>query len=153
MGCDIHVFTEKRNDLGHWETNDEWETDNEYADGVWTSNDKDVWRNYQLFGLMAGVRRAIRGSFEERGLPDDASEAVRNSSNSWDVDGHTHSYLTLDEMMEKVIEIKNKYILGDSNLEAYDAARSLDADIINALFTPDEITNSENYRLIFWFDN
>lgn len=147
MGCDIHVYTEKRNDLGHWETV------NEDTDGAYTSNDKNVWRNYQLFGLMAGVRREIDGHFEERGLPEDVSEAVKKESDSWDGDGHTHSYLTLDEMMEKVIDAKNKHILGDSSIEAYDASRSLDADIINGVFTPEEISDSGNYRLVFWFDN
>ena len=66
-------------------------------------------RNYDLFAILADVRngRGFAGistgrGFEPistpRGLPADVCERVRAISDSWSIDGHSHSYHTLAQL-------------------------------------------------------
>jgi hypothetical protein len=68
-------------------------------------------RNYRLFGMLAGVRNT-GGSWldrdprpicepiteEPRGVPDDASKEYKREVEAMGVDGHSHSYATIDEL-------------------------------------------------------
>lgn len=86
MGCDIHAYVEKR--VGdHWEAL-EFEI---FEDG----------RSYSIFGFLAGVRNysAVTPIAEPRGLPADVSDTVRASFEQWGGDGHTSSWLTLEELL------------------------------------------------------
>lgn len=59
-------------------------------------------RNYALFGILAGVRNydeAPRIS-DPRGLPDDTTAFVQTESNGWGRDGHSHSWVTLQELVD-----------------------------------------------------
>ena len=103
MGCDIHLHVERRTDAG-WEHvpghSDEW------ADPAnWYHQ-----RNYDLFAILADVRNGsgfagakIGDGFNPisppRGLPNDVSDFVRSESDEWDVDGHSHSHLTVAEVL------------------------------------------------------
>jgi hypothetical protein len=97
MGCDIHLYREK-NVNGEWLAADKWTDDGdylrvEYQDQYFTD------RNYQLFGLLAkGVREEHDFSFVKRGLPFDACREIKQCSDDWDCDGHSHSYLFLHEL-------------------------------------------------------
>lgn len=101
MGCDIHLYKEKRVD-GQWVTADVW-VDDEYSEG-----EKNVpWekrftgRNYKLFGLLSkGVRCTFPFSFEPRGIPFNACPEIASASEGWGCDGHSHSYLYLHELKE-----------------------------------------------------
>lgn len=100
MGCDIHIFKEKRAN-GQWVTADEW-TCGEDWDGnecMECSTDNYGGRNYNLFGVLSeGVRRNQKICFKQRGIPFDACEEVSRESDKWDGDGHSHSYLYLHEL-------------------------------------------------------
>ena len=117
MGCDIHFYVEKRNSEGKWESADAWtiqkDTTTErgvrkfvqYTEALCHS------RNYNLFAILANVRNGVGfadcdtgDGFQPidrpRGLPEDVSIDVREMSDSWGSDGHSHSYLTVDELLK-----------------------------------------------------
>lgn len=97
MGCDIHEWVEVRVGSG------------------WTMTDinLDIGRNYDLFGMLADVRNGVGFAGCDmgdgfvpvlgrekpaRGVPSDASPEYVAEVGSWDVDGHSHSWLTLAEL-------------------------------------------------------
>jgi hypothetical protein len=94
MGCDIHLYVERQG-----------------SDGAWSPvEDPFDTRNYRLFAALAGVRNGvgfagcdlgdpIEPIADRRGLPDDVSESVKAASDEWDIDGHSHSWLTAGELM------------------------------------------------------
>lgn len=115
MGCDIHLYKEKKVD-GKWVTDDKtWgfnygdpEPD-EVENVKWEEND--VGRDYALFGFLAkGVRKDVPYGFPPRGLPKNVSEPVSKQSDSWDVDGHSHSYLYLFELIEAWGWLQDEYV-------------------------------------------
>ncbi len=137
MGCDIHLHTEVKIE-GRWH---HWQLE-------------DVSRNYRLFEVMAGVRGdASEAVALPRGLPDDITVVTRKSREQYGEDGHSESWLTLDEMLEvykrwplpePVIESRalwrDRYIFG-MRPEGY---REF----------PDEAPEFvEEIRYVFWFDN
>jgi hypothetical protein len=97
MGCDIHLYKEKLVN-GKWLTADEWETDDDGHKSVpWKKRFTD--RNYNLFGLLCkGVRSDHEFSFDPRGIPFDACEEIKDESESWASDEHSHSYLYVSEL-------------------------------------------------------
>lgn len=111
MGCDIHLFAERRNGTG-WVSADNW-TPDEYEEGrvsVAYGNRFYNGRNYDLFAILANVRngRGFAGCdtgdgfvpiCEPRGLPEDVTPEVAAESESWGADGHSHSHLTLAEIL------------------------------------------------------
>lgn len=111
MGCDIHLYVEKRVD-GNWRTADKW-SDDKYEEGRKEVAYDDRFysgRNYDLFSILANVRngRGFAGVktgegfvpiSEPRGVPDDACEEYKREAELWGCDGHSHSYLTLQEIL------------------------------------------------------
>ena len=117
MGCDIHTYVEVKGNDNTWvdgnyykrnryfgedENEKEFEVINIYKD-----------RNYYLFSLLANVRNNAENEYisEPRGIPEDCCKAIKEESDSWDCDGHSHSYLTLKEIMDfaenhKIIKYK-----------------------------------------------
>lgn len=59
-------------------------------------------RNYALFGILAGVRNSDEASSisNPRGLPLDVSIEVKNDSDNYGIDGHSHSWVTLQELID-----------------------------------------------------
>lgn len=118
MGCDIHTYCEvKRKDLDYWlcaarifkNTYDNSQTqfvsmdDDGDAFGEPYSINPYDGRSYNLFGILAGVRNgtwgdAVKPISEPRGLPGNVSAFVKKQSEEWGNDGHSHSYLTLEEL-------------------------------------------------------
>lgn len=106
MGCDIHLYVEKK-------INREWV----YADKI------DVGRDYELFGFLAGVR-GEQQHFEQKGFPDDASPKVREICEGYGVDGHSHSWLTLEELQtvgweDDKVMIKESGIMANKQWEKF----------------------------------
>ncbi|EKN3978925.1 hypothetical protein NUF81_000655 [Yersinia enterocolitica] len=103
MGCDIHLYREKKVSRD-WVTADVWEEQDDGDDGVyfevpWRNRFTD--RNYKLFGLLSkGVRCEIPFAFKERGIPFNACQEVADNSARWEGDGHSHSYLYLHELKD-----------------------------------------------------
>jgi hypothetical protein len=113
MGCDIHLYVEKRVD-GKWIPADKW-TKSEYEN---EGNPLTVeynarfysGRNYDLFAVLADVRNGygfagvdtgdgFKPIRKPKGLPKDASREVRAESESWGIDGHSHSWFTVAELL------------------------------------------------------
>jgi hypothetical protein len=106
MGCDIHLFSEKKRTINgvekwvncdHWAINPYFGEDEHEPELEVVSLYRD--RNYNLFSVLAGVR----GDGEicpPKGLPEDVSSIVKKESDRWDVDGHSHSHFTLAELKE-----------------------------------------------------
>lgn len=100
MGCDIHMYKEVQV-AGEWVSADKW-SDDEYEPGRKEVSYKDRFtdRNYKLFGMLVdGVRSSSPFSFKPRGLPHDVTDVVKEESDGWGVDGHSHSYLFLHELL------------------------------------------------------
>lgn len=111
MGCDIHAYAEVRRE-GKWEyvpiESDQQKNRrkiwlNGAGDGIASLN---IGRNYDLFAILANVRNC--GGFagcdtgdgfnpisKPKGLPADVSLEVKAESDSWNGDGHSHSWHTL----------------------------------------------------------
>ena len=113
MGCDIHLSVERKNPLtGCWELvspeglapQTDWEKKNNRWD--WYGG-----RNYGLFSILANVRNGYgfggvdtgdgyRPISKPKGVPVDASAKYKKEVNRWGVDGHSHSYLTLQDLLD-----------------------------------------------------
>lgn len=99
MGCDIHLYIEKKK-------NGKWVPAQGFMDTGNYDNTPDVPypdkqlsdRDYLLFGFLAGVRDTTNQHFKPKGFPKDASKEVKAVFNEWGDDGHTPSYLTLEEL-------------------------------------------------------
>jgi len=131
MGCDIHVYVEKKID-------DEWVY-------VWSPTyysytvDNEERRNYRRFSELAGVRRDMKSVYREPlGLPDDASGGVIYHAKEWGPDGHSHSYMGMKEAKEvwkKTSHEPKKFYPFES--------------LCNDEYGDD----LDDYRVVFWFDN
>lgn len=133
MGCDVHIYVEKKID-GQWQAiKGVNEPDVEQYE-IWAEEDKakgerTYWqerlasaeagelhfiysgRNYELFAMLADVRngRGFAGCdtgdrlnpiAEPKGLPEDVSPEAAKGADEWGCDGHSHSYLTVRELLE-----------------------------------------------------
>lgn len=106
-----------------------------------------VGRNYRLFGALAGVRdynMEIISDFA-KGLPVDVSTEVCGISDSWDIDGHSHSYLTVKELIDSKYYKMSKKELDDIGMGDF-----FFKQVVNTLLS---MGNPEDVRIVFWFDN
>jgi hypothetical protein len=55
-----------------------------------------------MFSILANVRNYGETEYidEPRGLPEDVTEMVKEDAENWGIDGHSHSYLTLKELID-----------------------------------------------------
>jgi hypothetical protein len=126
MGCDIHLFIERKH-AGGWvpvnapEHEGEVDYSQPYPWGAWTDPPNTMeqlaqellplservparafeWafgRNYDAFGRLSGVRRDEVCYREPNGYPEDLSPQVRERL--WDDDGHTPTHWTLEDLDE-----------------------------------------------------
>jgi hypothetical protein len=101
-------------------------------------------RDYAFFALLGNVRNdgTIPFLSRDRGLPDDISDPMYNWVKSWDSDGHSHSYLTLDEFYNLPPICLNDFLglFGNYYARLLPAMRSLAKD-------------PEDVRMLFFFDN
>lgn len=120
MGCDIHIYVEKK--IGdtwypitppshnqYYEPGDEEEGGPFSRPLILNHDAYDIGRNYATFAMLANVRNGygfagvktgepITPISEPRGLPEDVCAEIREISDDWDVDAHSHSYFTLAEL-------------------------------------------------------
>jgi hypothetical protein len=167
MGCDIHFYVERwtsSNNYGgprdlsedreqklsevlegvptkfRWVSADKWQIE----DGEWQIDWNDEYygdRNYYIFGILADVRND--GDVEPinypKGIPDDASTGYLYKCDQWDSDAHSHSYFTLDELL---------------NVDWSEYEPGYISDFMEALEKMKEIDNDPlNVRCCFFFDN
>lgn len=98
MGCDIHDYCEVKFSIG-------WEMLDSVFDNLYYKNGKCEHpygrRNYSLFGMLADVRSEIIPPLSQpKGVPSDASKEYLNIVDHWNGDGHSHSYFTLQELLD-----------------------------------------------------
>jgi hypothetical protein len=107
MGCDIHMYVERRHD-GKWYNCDyfvpsiEWRDADGPDDSKYTRVPIYDHRNYSLFATLADVRNYGNTDYicEPKGLPEDASQYVASEYDDWRWDAHSCSYLTLKELID-----------------------------------------------------
>lgn len=113
MGCDIHLYVERLNN-GVWEACDNWKVSKDEYDSGRKVVDYDSYfykgRNYDLFSILANVRNGYgfagvptgEGFIPismPRGVPGDCCKEYKDEVANWDCDGHSHSYITVAEIM------------------------------------------------------
>lgn len=127
MGCDIHLYVERQDQNGRWwKCQDGFKSDyyDESSDYFKQERFKDgdqpySGRNYDVFAYLADVRNgygfagcdtgdAIIPMAQPRGLPKDVSLMIQEQSDSWDCDGHSHSYFTLGELKQAYKDAENQ---------------------------------------------
>jgi len=125
MGCDIHHAVEVRKD-GVWHLHWANTIGRHYIDDDETYSSSFIWgdafdqlpktyqekmaspfvidRDYDVFAILGNVRntdgaRQFVSMSDKWGLPDDATKQVKAWARSWGVGGHSHSFVTLKEML------------------------------------------------------
>jgi len=98
MGCDLHFFVEQKFD-------DTWEqvSSNEGPyDEYMKQNEWYNYRNYSLFGLLAGVRKSFSKQIanEYSRLPENLSKVLRKSYDAGRDDYHTARCISLKELID-----------------------------------------------------
>ena len=163
MGCDIHFFTERwtsdnkcegpkglsedrdsklQEILENCEPNYRWVSADSWSkDDSWHADEMYNNRSYYLFAILADVRNGS-GEVEPidypRGVPDDASSGYKYVVDRWDGDGHSHSYFTLDELIN--FDWSKYEMLDDFFMETIEQMKSIDPD-------------PKKVRCCFFFDN
>lgn len=139
MGCDIHMYVEykaKQKEVDTWFSGDYFKP-NRYYDGK--NDDESKFerielhgsRNYSLFSTLAGVRDYTESMIpvsEEKGMPDDCCQYVKDQYEIWDGDGHTHSWLTLKELKDHQKTnpiLKHKGLVHPQFLKAFDESGTI----------------------------
>lgn len=147
MGTDIHSVAQVRK-------NDNWVT-------VDTTIDGDE-RNYELFGLLAGVRGWSSPISEPRGLPKDFEiNSCQHSFYDQEllieifyIGEHSHSYYSLDEL-KKIYDKQTKPCV---TCGRYDGDEVIRGDLTDVISHLDKIKNKykvsdEDIRYVFGFDS
>ena len=143
MGCDIHIFLERKNNKNRWIDSMIYEN-SVYGEGFKPLSD--YGRDYTLFATLAGVRGDNPIKYP-KGIPEDCSPEYRKLCEDWGDDGHSHSYFTLRELLDAA-----------PNYSEY-RKQSLDGFILhlnNIIKMLDIWVNKEEmekYRVCFFFDN
>jgi hypothetical protein len=141
MGCDIHLMVERK-------VGEQWipiRAKTNYLQYYPSLSHSEYYgyfnwydgRNYTLFGQLARVRDDyVDVVAEPRGLPKDASFQVKLASEQWGPDGHSHSWFTVQELLQfKRWEEDSQYF-------------------INTVKTKlKKLGPAHKVRIVFWFDN
>lgn len=109
MGCDIHMYVERKI-RNQWYSADYFVPSVSYKPDQWGIVPKTKYqhvelyggRNYALFATLANVRNYGNTAYisEPKGLPDDITDFVKEEWETWKFDGHSRSYLTLQELID-----------------------------------------------------
>lgn len=128
MGCDIHGWVEKKID-GRW---------------IGYRELKDRERNYHRFARLAGVRG---DGPDAKGLPSDLSETAKAHVDEYGSDGHSHSYMELNEAFDVFKSTTSK------DLYSFWDAFGFDDDTQHICRECRRPLPDAEFRLVFWFDN
>lgn len=142
MGCDIHAHTEVK------------------INGVWHHlGNPNINRSYDLFARMAGVRNdgSIEPIAKPRGLPEDATFISKFDSDRMGSDGHSHSWLSGEELGELVkwYDAKKKEWEPDKwfSFEYHGLGYCFGNGWDVKQYPDDYPASVEDARIVFWFDN
>jgi len=97
MGTDISLYCEKKID-GKWVALESgaWKNPNIYSQ--FEAHDWQIERNYNLFGLLAGVRGSVFPLSPPKGIPHDLSKLVKNPISKGYL--HSVSYYYISELLK-----------------------------------------------------
>lgn len=126
-----------------------------------------IARDYNLFAALADVRNCdeipyICDVYKTLGFPHDVdSKIIDNYEEYWEDNGHSIGYVTIKDINEYLEKNRSSrtYTEYDEGKDAtqYFANESLKELIITLIDVVErndyEYLNSENTRLVFWFDN
>jgi len=100
-----------------------------------------------LFGALAGVRDYDMDIISDfaKGLPVDVSTEVCGISDEWGIDGHSHSYLTVKELIDS-----KYYKMSEKELYDIGMGDFFFKQVVNTLLS---MGNPKDVRIVFWFDN
>jgi hypothetical protein len=138
MGCDIHTYIEIFNDkTNKWELAHGLKKDNDNKYEV-PYCDRFTDRNYILFGILTNgqVRGKGYGIFSCKGIPTDCSDFVSSQIKYWSIDGHSHSYLTFDEIEKGLSSLQKIKISG---LILKNQLKKVKAILKRKIFSSDEL--------------
>lgn len=144
MGCDIHAHSEIK------------------ISGQWHHmSTLSINRDYGLFCRMAGVRGGYENSpepiSEPRGVPEDVSFLTKFICDDYGADGHSHSWLSAEEVCRVGEWLENRR--REMNPNDWFVAEQVFGWIFGNgwdLFTKyreDLPEGVEDGRIVFWFDN
>jgi len=106
-------------------------------------------RCYSLFGILAGVRDTsqpmIGGIDHPKGAPTDMSPEVYEIVDEYGVDGHSHNYYTVGELLDSPYAKMNTKELGDIGIDPYFFNNAL-PDLLR-------LGDKDDIRIVFFFDN
>ncbi len=159
MGCDVHMFLERKleDESNEWASADIWDKNDlfiDYPDSSFPEYKvKAVNRlfnrsSYILYAILASVRNddnKIIPIAKPRGLPSNVSEMVRRQEEFWGVEGHSHSWLTLDEIIN--YDWTQTFTDYHGEIRCYKDYFEI---FINKIHT---INKTGTFRTVFWFDN
>lgn len=142
MGCDIHAYVERKIDdrwclLHHIRG---WGGDSGYGGQ----------RDYDFFSHLCGVRAQDPSDCPEpKGLPKDVSPGCGYESNLYGPDGHSHSYESVNDFVDKklaLMKIRSNELDGTTGSREYYEWKILSYEML-------EHEDRDLYRVVFWFDN
>ena len=107
-----------------------------------------IGRNYTLFGVLNQVRSYHEDTITDinRGLPLDVSNEIKEESDSWGGDAHSHTHIYLNEILDS-----KYYKFTNSKLDSYGLGRLFFRDSVKALKKLNK--DYTKVRIVFWFDN
>lgn len=160
MGCDIHLYRERRVN-GEWETDtiEELEdpTDQYYQYQGFRLIDG---RSYTLFAALSNVRNYgslhVPPPAEDRGYPADACPVNMRCSIQWDADGHSHGYLTIGEVYALKERWEESIVLyeQDDRTDSTFVVEQIDL-LIKSMNVGDYFQgiDPDDGRILFFYDN
>lgn len=177
MGCDIHLFCERRIDYDKWECVDRFKYENEGSElSVRTVKDIPRYfspaslycdRSYAFFTMLAGVRNTggVKQIADRRGFPNDASDLVKAYADYWGSDAHSFSWYTADELFRYKYKLDNVKQKTEETEWAYDAICKLCKNLAQRIaeecyieadsesFLDERLKKyAKEFRVVFWFD-
>lgn len=191
MGCDIHIHTEiLRNVHGTetWVNGDFYKRNPDYSHSEGEEKYEKVsvfrGRDYRVFSILADVRSDGNNPYisQPKGLPKDVTASVEEEAEFWGLDGHSHSYLNLDELkqyLEKYPTVECEGFISQDQADKLDQGISPNSwcgwtsdksyvrrkwntpnnsleNIISALEDRGHemyVYDPKKIRIVFWFDN
>lgn len=177
MGCDIHLFCERRTDFDKWKCIDYFEYSNN-SKGINISNIDDIpkyfspiplysGRNYSFFTMLAGVRNSggVEQLDDKRGLPNNLSDMISAFVKYWWSDAHSFSWYSAKELFKHKYKLSKLEDKTEETEHAYYALSELCNNLLQRIakefyiYTDsDELLEEkamkylDEVRVVFWFD-
>ena len=177
MGCDIHSFAERKIN-GEWTKVGDHFTLGEWEKQYYKKDKSDSpfdWRNYSMFGFLAGVRNYDHCDpiSLPKGIPDDTCDYIRDEYEESLMGYHSASYLTVKELTDFNYDKKfwNRrvsktvhYDGGGSYTNGAALAEKGEGEIVTYrenlgetffkhLKELQELGDPKDVRIVFWFDS